>query len=382
LANVSETVADPDLRVLIALHALALTDTREAEEALHLAVQAFRGPKFYTPGQNYEVRGIALSGDGKLLATANNDDSVTFSNAHDGIRRGDPLKIDAGVEGITFSPNGALAVATARGSVRMIDTSGALLQPEIDVSKQEVKSIAISADGSKLATGNQDSSVATWNLPSGPLRLQAGHTAPVRALAFSPKPSSYLVSAGVDGTVIGWDAGSGMQAFRMVNPDGSPFTALALSPSGRIAVTGDSAGSVRIWEIPSGRLVDRQQHSPSKGVAGVAFSSDGRVLGSIGVDGKLKLWDVDQAGSFRERIHIPCGTRDEVRCTAMAFLTDGRTLAVAGQNGEVRLYQTDVNKLLQEASSLVDPRLISVEDCRKYLQKPACEVPTAFRLDR
>jgi hypothetical protein len=58
-------------------------------------------------------------------------------------------------------------------------------------------------------------------------------------------------------------------------------------------------------------------------------------------------------------------------------MMDGHTLAVAGQNGEVRRYETNFDLLLAEASSMVDPKQISPDDCMKYLQK-ACEAPARF----
>jgi hypothetical protein len=51
---------------------------------------------------------------------------------------------------------------------------------------------------------------------------------------------------------------------------------------------------------------------------------------------------------------------------------DGHTLAIAGQNGEARRYETNFDMLLTQASSMVDPKQISADDCMKFLQKP-CE---------
>ena len=184
LASLSETIADSDLRVLLALHSAAVFDSPEAEAALQTAIQAQRAPRFYAVGQNYQVMAIAASPDGKYLATANDDDTVTFWNAADRTRIGAPVKIDGGVAGIAFRRDGVLAVGAARGSVRMIDEAGNLKDPEILMSKQEVKAVALSPDGSLLASGNQDGSVALWRFPAGPLQVLEGHAAPIQAAAF------------------------------------------------------------------------------------------------------------------------------------------------------------------------------------------------------
>jgi WD40 repeat protein len=376
LAAVSETVPNADLRVLLALNAVAASDTRDAEAALHQAVQALAGPRFYTTGQPYIVVGMTFSPDSKFLATANTDNSVAIWNAQDGTRLGEPLKIDGGVENVAFRPDGALAVGTSQGAVKMIDAYGKLLQPDIAVAKKEVKSLAFRPDGAKLAIGSQDFSAAIWDFPSGPLRPLAGHEGPVRAVAFSPD-GKYLLTASVDGTVIGWDTGSAKQVFTLGDRRGAAMLSMALSPSGKTAVTGDASGRVRLWEIPSGRLLQDQRHSELKKAQALAFSADGHTLASGSQDGTVKLWDATAAG-LRERLAIPCGAGDKVDgCTALAFMMDGHTLAVAGQNGEVRRYETNFDLLLAQASSMVDPKQISTDDCMKYLQK-VCETTGGF----
>jgi FOG: WD40 repeat len=376
LATVSEGVPNADLRVLLALNAVAASGTRDAEGALYRAVQALEGPRFYTTGQPYTVLGMTFSPDSKLLATANTDNSVAVWNAQDGTRLGEPLKIEGGAENVAFRADGALAVATSRGAVKMIDPSGKMLQPDIAVAKKEVNSLAFSSGGARLAIGSADFSAAIWDFPAGPLRPLAGHEGPVRAVAFSPD-ARYLLTASVDGTAIGWDTGSAKQIFKLGTRDGAALLSMALSPSGKTAATGDASGRVRVWEIPSGRLLQEQRHSELKKVQALAFSADGHTLASASQDGTLKLWDATEAG-LRERIAIPCGAGDQAEgCTALAFMMDGHTLAVAGKNGEVRRYETNFDKLLTQASSMVDPKQVSADDCMKYLQK-TCEAAGEF----
>jgi hypothetical protein len=59
-------------------------------------------------------------------------------------------------------------------------------------------------------------------------------------------------------------------------------------------------------------------------------------------------------------------------------MSDGHTLAVAGENGEVRLFETDLEKLFNEARSLVDTDQINTSDCTKYFGTPKCLVPNGF----
>src|SRR5260370_38639809 len=129
---------------------------------------------------------MTFSLDWKLLGTANTDNSVAVWNAQDGTRLGEPLKIDGGAENVAFRADGALAVATSRGAVKMIDPSGKMLQPDIAVAKKEVSSLAFSSGGAKLAIGSAGFSAAIWDFPAMPLTPLAGHEGAVRAVAFSP----------------------------------------------------------------------------------------------------------------------------------------------------------------------------------------------------
>src|SRR5260370_1063715 len=105
-------------------------------------MQVLRGARFYAAGQSYAVKGMAFTPDSKLLITANSDNSVTFWNAQEGTRLGTPVKIGSGVESVALRADGTVAVATSRGAVQMIDSSGRLLNPETQFSNSEVKSIA------------------------------------------------------------------------------------------------------------------------------------------------------------------------------------------------------------------------------------------------
>jgi hypothetical protein len=377
LANISKNEPSLDLRLLLALHSAAQAHTPQAEEALYLAVQASGSPRFPSAGQKFEVFRMAISHDGRFAAAAKADDTVTLWKVQDGTQI-TALKIDPGVAGVFFRPDGSLIVVTAQGSVRVIDSSGNAAQPDIAVSQKEVKSVAGSADGSMLAVGDVDGGVAVWSFPAGPMKSLPGYTVPVLALAFSPGDGRYLVTGDANGSAIGWDVKSREAVFH--TDAKAAITAVAISPGARAAVTGDALGMLRVWEVPSGRPLDSQRHADSKRIESVAFSADGHTLLSAGVDGRLKFWNVQPGGKLVERLSSPCGVGGadgRLHCTAGVFLGDSSIAAAAGLNGEVRLYQTDFAKLFDEARHLVNPQQIAPQDC-KLLPTQTCTVPAAI----
>jgi hypothetical protein len=69
--------------------------------------------------------------------------------------------------------------------------------------------VALSADGTRLASGSGDRTVRLWDAATGaPLQTLEGHTGPVGLVAFSAD-GTRLASASDDGTVRLWDAATG-----------------------------------------------------------------------------------------------------------------------------------------------------------------------------
>jgi WD40 repeat protein len=113
-----------------------------------------------------------------------------------------------------------------------------------------VNALALSPDGTRLASGGADGGIALWVLPAlDALRRWKGHDDSVTALAFHPGPSAspgapLLVSGGDDGR-LRWFSTEG----RLVADDaqGGPVEGIALSPGGdrMVVAVGGAAATLR-----------------------------------------------------------------------------------------------------------------------------------------
>ena len=121
----------------------------------------------------------------------------------------------------------------------------------------------------------------------------AAHTDSVEAVAFGPPSLPLLASAGMDGKLILWDAGS--LAPRVVcehGPDGVTCLGFA-PPTARtpLVATGGLDGVVRAWDARTGECV-RALTGHAKGVQAVAWSPDGNLILSGSDDGTAKVFDL------------------------------------------------------------------------------------------
>lgn len=129
---------------------------------------------------------------------------------------------------------------------------------------------------------------------------------------------------------------------------------IAYSPDGKIVLSGNWDGTVRLWDITSARLI--KEFKGHKGrIVTVAFSPDGKTIATGGNDGTVKLWDVATSSVIRQFTDY-YGSRNVGFPIAnnMSFSPNGRYIMVpygsfftGGSNG-ARLYEVQTGKVIKE----------------------------------
>ena len=105
-------------------------------------------------------------------------------------------------------------------------------------------------DGRYILSAHEDGSVAVWDLQGwGPPRLLHGHVGAVRGVAALGDGRRAVTYGVIDGKVLVWDVKAGKVEHAFLSPEPVMMSCLAVSGDGRVALTGDSKGRIRIYDL-------------------------------------------------------------------------------------------------------------------------------------
>ena len=333
----SETIgnADPGVAKLLSLAAWRISPTAEAHYAM-LDEAALPGIAALS-GHTGPVNAIAISPDGRFLASGGDDRTVRLWHLPNGQPIGKPLPISTGrVKSVAFSPDGKLlAVSTVNGTVQLWSVAtGKPAGPVRDSRNRSMNTVAFSPNGQTLATGSENGTLQLWDIPAltpdGP--PLASHSRAIYSVAFG-RDGTTLASGNQTGTVQLWDVSTRQPIGQPLLDDNGSVLSVAFSQDGKTLAVGGNSGA-RLWDVATGRSIGRRFSRNTRSVFSVAFSPDGRTLVTGSQDSSVRLWDL---ATRRETGQPLTGNTDWV--FAVAFSSDGRTVASGGRDDIVRLWQ-------------------------------------------
>jgi WD40 repeat protein len=211
-----------------------------------------------------------------------------------------------------------------------------------------IMSSIFSPDGRRGLTGGEDRHVRLWDLETGKLiREFTGHKEWVLSLAFSPDGKLvYSTSGGIDATQDGndsairvWNAETGSEVRKLEGHKGRVMS-VAVSPDGRLALSGGSDTSVILWDAATGKIIRRFEGHTGV-VTRAIFLPDGKGVLSSSFDKTIRLWDQNTG----KEIHRVVGHPAEV--TWVSVSPDGRMMLSADSSShELRLWDLAGHKLI------------------------------------
>jgi len=280
------------------------------------------------------VNSIAVSRDGKTIASGSDDETVRLWNLNWG-REVRTLKGNTNwVYAVAISPDGQTLASGSKDNIvkvwnlktgKQIRTLKGL--PGLII----INSVAISPDNQTLATGSYDKTVKLWNLKTGQLiRTLIGHDSHVLSVVFSPNNHT-LVSGSADQNIKVWNLDTGKE-IRTLKGHLGDVNAIALSPDGQMLASASDDKTIRIWNVNTGRQL-REFTGHLGDINSVAFSPDGQMIASGSDDKTIKLWNLMTGEKMADFV----GHSGLV--FAVAFSPDGKFLVSGSADKTIKIWR-------------------------------------------
>lgn len=283
---------------------------------------------------------LALSPDGRAIATANSDATVQLWDLQGGLIHTFAQRFGFGsghtdaVTAVEFHPNGRLLVTASQdGTVKQWDLQTYKLQSTLRPSGWPITAIALTPDGQMLLAGSGEGHITAWDLATGSAQWKlVRHAGAINDLALSPD-GSRLASAGDDGTLRLWSLPEGTLLHTWTAPDATALCAVGFAMADPALVTGDAAGCVVLWNLldfQQRTVLDRHRDA----VSAIALTPDSSLLASSSRDQSVHLWT--GAGDARQQI---ASLPHSWAVQDIAFTADGSMLVSSAADETIRFWR-------------------------------------------
>ncbi|HEV7881232.1 MAG TPA: c-type cytochrome [Bradyrhizobium sp.] len=275
-------------------------------------------------GHGGPVRALAISSDGQTAISGSFDSTaIRWSLTHNAAEQVLRFHDDA-VNAVVLFKDGRAATAGADGRIAIWTAGNAQPDAVLEGHTAPIAALAVSPDGTALASASWDQTVRLWPLAGGAPRVLEGHTQNVNGVAFAPDGRT-LVSVSYDQSLRIWPLAGSASPVVVAMP--VPLNAVAIGGNGEIAAGGAdgrlyflSGDGARAGEIAAG----------PRPVISIATSPDGALVAAAGIGGTVAV--IDRRTRDLARTLVGPG----LPVWSVAFLPDSRTLLTGGADNIIR----------------------------------------------
>ena len=263
------------------------------------------------PAHSGAATGVAFSPDGSILYSAGQDGKVRKWDVVAGEARQDFEAGSAPLNDMDLSADGStLATVGQDGIVRIFDAASGQLLQTIGPNEGFGQAVALGSDGTQLAVSD-GVNIQLFNARTGAALASLigyceeerfttlkdckkaekhwmGHDKAVTTLAFSPD-GSLLASGSADTSIAFWEPETGKVKWK-AGGHWAAVTAMVFNEKGNVMLSGGADSKVRSWRLPGGKGTAYYEGHLSA-VNGVAFGIAPDTILTAGNDGTLREWE-------------------------------------------------------------------------------------------
>jgi cytochrome c len=190
------------------------------------------------------------------------------------------------IVGLAVSPDGkTLASASWDHTVRLWPLAGGGVGRVLKGNAQNVNGVVFSPNGKQVISAGYDTTLRIWSLGGGG---EIVHRLPSPLNTVAVAPDGEIVAAGATGKVFFLSPKGEVRSEVEASP--TPVIQIALSPDGKLVAAAGVRGSVAVIDRKA-RKVLRTLIGPGLPVWSVAFFPDHRTLLTGGTDRMIRRWD-------------------------------------------------------------------------------------------
>ena len=231
-----------------------------------------------------------------------------------------------GTERVDWGETGVVT-AGSRGLVTVRDPDDGATRRTIRAHAGTVTDVAVTPDGSTLATSGRDGALRVWDAEGSP-RWEALGGGPARGISLSADGARIAAAWTSPAEVQVFDVSSGARVARFRGVDATE-TALNLDGSSIAIVTASRKG--KVLDVASGQeLIPRLD--PDHGVDRIAWSPDDRYLATVGFAASADIW-VAETGAF-----LATGPSHTGSVTSIAWSPDATRVVSGAEDGYVKVW--------------------------------------------
>jgi WD40 repeat protein/energy-coupling factor transporter ATP-binding protein EcfA2 len=253
---------------------------------------------------SYYLDCIALSPDSRFFFLGisfddGNDVKLLFDNEKGGVRR---LAINTKhITAARMSPDSKGIFLATGNEIGLYSLDGKLVKVfKYDkATKGHITAIAVSADNTKLLSGDMFGDVYTWQMNGKLLKTQNCHDRGITDIDIAPDNSAFI-TASLDETAALWKEGEAKPAVLMHK---DAVTSARFSSDGENIITSSNDNLARLWNADGSLVKEFKGHS--NGVNMAAFLPNGRNVLTVSNDRTARIWNVYTSQLWKSTVVSP-----------------------------------------------------------------------------